>query len=96
MGTLLTEGSLQTVISNEYSIEPTLMVRWMLSEYKKYLGLCKGNGTISTFDKKISNIMLIFYIRLSKNKEYDFFLKVIEKTFPVSSANGNQHMKKYC
>ena len=41
------------MISNENAIDPTLMVTRMLSDYGKYLGLCKGNCTVSTFGKKM-------------------------------------------
>ena len=52
------------MISNENAIDPTLMVRRMLSDYGKYLGLCKGNCTVSTFGKKI--VMSCWFSTLSR------------------------------
>ena len=66
--TLLTEASLQTVISHENAIDPTLIVRHMLSDYRKYLGLCKGN---CTFGKKL--VMSCWYSTLSRIKKRFFF-----------------------
>lgn len=52
------------MISNENAIDPTLMVRRMLSDYGKYLGLCKGNCTVSTFGKKM--VMSCWFSTLSR------------------------------